>query len=394
MKALNKNVSILMLAGAFGLCVAPMVVFIGGLVGHQLAPSAALATLPVAFLVIGTAAAVVPVARAMQRFGRKRVFIANALIACLSALLTAWAVSVASFWVFVLGVALLGASLAAIQQFRFAAMASVAPDKAANAASLVLLGGLIAAFLGPELAHMGKALLAADFSGSFALLALASLTSALLLLLYKETESSVSERQQQASRSLSELLAQPLLWVAISAAGVGYAVMSYVMTATPLSMHALSGHSLAETKWVIQSHIAAMFLPSFFSGQLINRFGPIKLIIAGLLIYVACLVAGLLGQDVMHYGIALVLLGIGWNFLFVSGTALLPQTYQHHEQYKVQGLNDFVVFGFQAIASLSSGLVIHQFGWNALLVMAFPLLLLLVLSLGAWRRSEQTVATV
>ncbi len=378
-----------MLAGALGMCVAPLVVFIGGIVGTQLAPVPSLATLPVAALVIGTAMAVVPAARAMQAFGRKKVFLCNSVFGAAGALACGAAISIGSFWFFCLGVVCLGASLAVIQQFRFAAMESVDPEHAATAASKVLLGGLIAAFLGPELAHFGKDLLTAEFAGSFVWLSLSSLAGGLVLLFYRPVIAVSESGQSDGGRRLSLIMKQPVLWVAVMSAGVGYAVMSYIMTATPVSMHHMDGHSLADTKWVIQSHIFAMFLPSFFSGRLIERFGAPRIMLAGLVVYLACGMIALSGKDLMHYWLGLVLLGIGWNFLFVAGTALLPTCYRAEERFKVQGLNDFVVFGFQAIASLSSGVVIFYFGWDNLVWLALPMLLLHLVILANWQRSAR-----
>jgi len=382
-----------MLASAFGMTVAPMVVFVGGIVGVALAPTPGLATLPVAALVIGTASAVLPVSRLMQRFGRKRVFLANALVGAVGACMSTWAISTAQFFAFCLGVGILGASLATIQQFRFAAMESVPAQQAPNAAALVLLGGLIAAFLGPELAHGAKDYLDGEFAGSFLTLAVCCLLGGLVLLFYQEHTPGLAPETAAPSRPWGEILAQPVLWVAVLSGAVGYAVMSYIMTATPVSMHAMMGHSLEDTKWVIQSHICAMFLPSFFSGWLINRFGLIKMMLAGIVVYLVTGAVALSGQGLMHYWLGLVLLGVGWNFLFVSGTALLPQSYLASERYRVQGLNDFVVFGVQAVASLSSGYVIFQLGWNALVLLAAPMLLIQLLALLNWRFRKSASAT-
>lgn len=386
--AVMTRVWVLMVAGMLGMCIAPAVVFIGGIVGGLLAPTASLSTLPVAAMVIGTALAVVPVSHLMQRFGRKSVFVGNALITALISLATAYAVHIGSFWGFVIGVAGLGASLAVIQQYRFAAMESVEAELAPQAASMVLLGGLAAAFIGPELAYVGQHMVATEFTGSFILIALACLAGGVVLMRYQLMVVDSDLAQNEPVRSLKELGRQPVLWVAVGGAGVGYAVMSYIMTATPLSMHTFQGHSLAETKWVIQSHIAAMFLPSFFSGRLIARYGAFQIMVLGLLIYFACILVSVAGQELMHYWLGLVLLGVGWNFLFVAGTALLPQSYRPHERFKVQGLNDFVVFGFQALASLSSGVVIYQWGWVALVLLALPLMSLQVIALWGWRNAK------
>jgi MFS family permease len=159
------------------------------------------------------------------------------------------------------------------------------------------------------------------------------------------------------------------------------------MTATPMSMHIHDGHRLTDTKWVIQSHIMAMYLPSFFSGFLISRYGVTKMMVAGLLAFVACIAVALVDRSLLNYWFALILLGVGWNFLFVSGTALLPHSYKDNERFKVQALNEFCVFSVQALASLSSGWILYQFGWQALLTMSIPMLLVVVVAIIYWQRA-------
>jgi len=389
MHRMDKSVWVLMLAGALGLCVAPMVVFIGGIIGSALAPRVELATLPVAFLVIGTAFSVLPVTRLMQLFGRKRVFVFGAIFSAVASLLAASAISQGSFWGFTASVAMMGVSLAVIQQYRFAAMESVPPDRMASAASFVLLGGLVAAILGPELAQFGENIFESSFSGSFFLLAFICLLSAFCLLFYQPSEVSHSEQNEVGrgeERSIIVIMQSSIFWVAVLASAIGYAVMSYVMTATPVSMHVMMDHSLSDTKWVIQSHILAMYLPSFFSGYLIERFGAGRLMLVGLILYGICIGVALSGQEVMHYWGGLVLLGLGWNFLFVSGTVLLPKAYRSEERFKVQGFNDFFVFACQAIASLSSGAIIYNFGWNNFVLFALPFLLLQLVVMYYWQK--------
>ncbi len=380
---LNRNVCLLMLAGAFGLCIAPMVVFIGSLIGAELAPSEQLATLPVAALVIGTALAVLPVSHLMSKYGRKNIFIASALFSVLAALLAALSIHNRSFWGFTFSTACLGSTLTVLQQYRFAAMESVSADKIALAASFVLLGGLVAAILGPELATVGMNWFSQVYVGSFCLLAFTSATGAGLLGFYQEKSLS-QDRNFQKSKSLKRLISNKVFWVAIMSSTIGYAVMSYIMTATPVSMHVLMGHDLDDTKWVIQSHILAMFLPSLFSGFLANKIGLKALMFIGLIFYSICILLSLSGSSVMHFWGGLVLLGLGWNFLFVSGTLLLATTYTSQERFKAQGFHDFFVFGSQAVASLSSGAVIYSFGWDVLLLIAFPFVLIqfLVMMLG------------
>jgi MFS family permease len=388
---MNRSVWILAIAGALGLCVAPVVVFIGGIVGANLAPRVELATLPVAFLVVGTALSVLPVTRFMQLYGRKKIFIFGSILSAMAALLASYFISVHNFWGFTLAVSLLGGGLAIIQQYRFAAMESVSAERIASATSFVLLGGLIAAILGPELAQAGENLFETSFSGSFFLLAFMCLAGGFCLFFYQPVETVQAVNAEDVikiERPLKEIMRAPIFWVAVLAAAIGYAVMSYIMTATPVSMHVMEGHSLSDTKWVIQSHIFAMFLPSFFSGRLIDRFGATKLMIVGLILYAVCIMVALSGQQVMHYWGGLVLLGLGWNFLFVSGTVLLPQSYEPQERFKAQGFNDFFVFGLQAFASLSSGAIIYNFGWENLVLLALPFLLLQLLAMYIWHAGK------
>jgi MFS family permease len=388
---LNRNVWLLAFAGALALSTAPLVVFVGGLVGSLLADDKSLATLPVAAIVLGTASAVIPVARLMQKFGRQAVFLGNIVCMAAWACLASYAIEQQSFWAFNAAVFLLGTGLAVIQQYRFAAMESVAPKFHAPAASFVLLGGLVAAFLGPELGQQGRALLGADFSGAFVLLAGVLLLSLPMLIAYRSVPHvDENDTENSAARSLVDIAKQPVFWVAVLGSAVAYAVMSFVMTATPVSMHNLLGHSLYDTKWVIQIHICAMYVPSFFSGFLIQRFGQVRMMWAGLGFFVASLATAWLDTTLVHFYISLICLGIGWNLLFVSGTSLLPQAYRASERFKVQGVNDFSVFGLQAIAALSSGVVVYQFGWQVLLLCAIPVLFLQVILLLFWNRPQSS----
>lgn len=372
------TVWILTLAQALAMTVAPLMVFSGGIVGSALAPRPSLATLPVACIVIGTALAVMPMTRLMQRYGRKNVFLLGGVVSIAATMAASWGIHLQSFAVFCGASLALGVGVAIAQQYRFAAIEAVDVSRAGQAASQVLLGGLVAAYLGPELVVYGPAVadalgLPTDnapqrvFVGAFLLLGLICVGTVLVIAFgYRNQETSVSE-ERVAGRPLGELFRNPLLWLAVGASAMGYAMMSFMMTATPLDMHAVQGYSLVDTKWVIQSHIIAMFLPSLFSGRLIALFGHRGLIGLGVAAYVVCLGIALSGQHLHHYWWALILLGIGWNFLFVGGTALLPLCYRPEERFKVQSVNEFAVFGCQAISALSSGWVISQFGWQALL---------------------------
>jgi predicted MFS family arabinose efflux permease len=274
-----------------------------------------------------------------------------------------------------------------VQQFRFAAMESVSSDEMANAVAKVLLGGLVAAFIGPELALYNKDLFKVEFVGSFLSLAVLYLLSLLLLTLYQQKQSTKIQAST-AGRPLKLIIKQPVFWAAVLSATIGYALMSFIMTATPMSMHIHDGHNLSDTKWVIQSHIMAMFLPSLFSGYLINKFGVKRIMLTGVGIFIACILIALLDRSLLIYWLSLVLLGVGWNFLFVSGTALLPHCYHENERFKVQAVNEGCVFSVQALASLSSGWVLFQFGWENLLWLSLPMLSIVLIAIYYWQKSS------
>lgn len=382
---MTRNVWILMLAQAFAMCAAPLVVFSGGLIGSQLASDSSYATLPLAAMVFGTALGVYPAASMSRKVGRKAVFLMAMLLGVVASLVAVFSLKMDSFSGFVVSATLIGMVLACIQQFRFAAMESVTPDLMPTAASRLLLAGIMAAYLGPELVTLGQSINQQTFTGAFYLLSLCFVVAFLLILMgYKNTEIAKGAKNE-VRRSLGEILANPGILLAVGSAAVGYSVMSFIMTATPISMHEVNKYGLEETKWVIQSHILAMYLPSFFSGWLIRKLGFISMMWAGLAIYGICLAIAYWDQALIHYWSALVLLGLGWNLLFVSGTALLPQMYQPHEAHQVQGLNDLIIFSTQAVASLGSGVLLLLLGWHGLLWVAVPIILIQVVLLLNWR---------
>jgi len=391
---MTQNVWILMLAQAFAMCAAPLVVFAGGLIGKELASDSSFATLPVAAMVIGTALAVYPAASIASKYGRKLVFLGAMVIGLIAAMVAVLSLQISSFSGFVIAAILIGIVLACIQQFRFAAMESVRPDLMPVAASRLLLAGIIAAYLGPELVTIGQSLHEQTFTGAFYLLGGCFVIAFILILLgYRNIEIKV-EAGEGDPRSFSELLASPGILLAMGSASVGFAVMSFIMTATPISMHELNHYSLEETKWVIQSHIMAMFIPSLFSGWLVKKLGFLTMMWSGLGIYLVCLFIAYWDQALIHYWSALVLLGLGWNLLFVSGTALLPQMYQANETHRVQGLNDLMVFSAQAITSLASGVLLILLGWQGLVWVALPIMAILVLLLLNWSRVNKLQAAV
>ena len=388
MNRLPKNVWILTIAQSLMLSVSSLVVFVGGLVGTKLAPLENLATLPVASIVVGTAVTIPPVTLLMNTLGRRKSFFIIGIFSILVALLAGYAISISNFYLFCFSTFLLGTTYSSVMQFRFAAMESVSEELIPKAASMVLVGGIAAAFLGPEIAMFGKDLHQVEFSGSFILLAGLFAIGLIVLTGFKNlviTEDS----NENPQRPLKEILKQRLFWVALLSATIGYAVMSFIMTATPVSMHVMDGHSLEHTKWVIQSHIIAMFLPSLIAAWVIKKLGVSKMMITGLIAYLVCIAIAFAGNHLSNYWISLILLGIGWNFLFIGATTLLPQTYKTSERFKVQAVNDFVIFGTQAFASLSAGWFIFAVGWENLLLLTFPFIIFQLIVVGLWARDKK-----
>ncbi|MFQ3323502.1 MAG: MFS family permease [Pseudomonadales bacterium] len=372
---LNRNVVVLMLCQILAFSASFSLMLVGGLIGTELSGSERLGTLPIAAMVIGTAVGVAPVILLMKKFGRKPVFVAAASLGVVASLLIIYALNQQSFSYFCAGSALLGVFLASVQQYRFAAMESVSLDQAPTAASMLLLAGVAAAVIGPELVLWGKALTTVDYEGSYYVVAVCILLSISLMTLYQSIESS-EKVVIKGGRPLSKLLSLSPLWLALLSAAIGYAVMSLVMTATPVSMHNHFHHSLEDTKWVLQSHVMAMFLPSLFAPWIISHIGIHGLIATGLVAMFAALIVSSQYFSVDGFWLSLVLLGIGWNFMFVGGTSLLPLVYRDGEQFTVQALNDGVVFSIQALASSSSGWILAAWQWQGVVLASIPLLLM------------------
>ena len=362
---------------ALGMSTAPVIVLLGGIVGVALAPYPSLSTLPVAMLVVGVALFTVPAALMMRIIGRRRGFMAASLVAALACILGIYAIHAQSFVFFIAVAFLIGGNMAFVQQYRFAAAESVEPTGVSRAVSIVLLGGVVAAFLGPELAkHTREMLPFGLYSGSFASLAGLNLVNCCVLYFLTDPKASEGVKTDNG-RPLGMIVTQPIFLTAVMAALVAYGVMSFIMTATPVSMHVLDGLSIEATAWVIQSHVMAMFIPSLFTGLLIGRYGLTRVMLWGTVLMTACVVLAVADRRFIHYWAGLVLLGIGWNFLFVGGTTLLTRCYSPAERFKAQAVNDFAVFGFQALASLSAGTVIFMAGWEVVNGLNLPLLVIM-----------------
>ena len=374
-----RTLFVLTLAQCFGQTTAPILVLLGGIVGAQIAPSIDWATLPIAIQIAGIASATIPASYLMSKVGRKTGFLVGTALAIFAALFAAWGVYKQSFAIFCIASFLIGNYIAFLQQFRFAVADSVPNQKIPICLSFLMLAGIVAAILGPEVGQRFSVIEGLpDYVGSF--LGMAAMLTISFLILLTFYQNFTFEEQDQTSnvRPLGQIFRQPTLIIAIASAAIGYSVMSLIMTATPLSMHEMDHHSLSDTTRVIQSHILAMYVPSFFSGFLISWLGAKRIIQAGFALMVICILIGWGQPDLINYWGALVLLGVGWNFLFLGGTTLLTQSYRSSERFKVQAVNDFLVFGLQAIGSLSAGILLASIGWSGVMVFALPMLLLFV----------------
>jgi MFS family permease len=382
------NVWVLNLSNALAASIMTLMILVGSLVGAELAPAAEWATLPIALTVIGTAVSILPATGCMQLLGRKYAFLAFMGLGIFACWLASAALAQQSFTLFCIAAVLLGSTNAALQQTRFAAMESVAPEHGPTAASLMMCGGILAAIIGPELAVAGAHLTAVDYQGSYWLAAVTVILAAGVLTFYKPT-ATVAKQQATTARSSLEIIRNPTFILALSSGAIAFVVMSFVMTGTPISMHHTYGHSLIDTKWVIQSHIAAMFLPSLIAPLLFKKLGIRGMMVAGLVCYCATIAIGYFDVSVKGFWMQLVLLGVGWNFLFVSGTALLPRTYEERDKFKGQAINDLTVFTFQALASLSAGWALGLINWQQmLLICLLPIAMMFVLLLVEARVSR------
>ena len=373
----HRNVALLALSQAATLSAIVMSMALAAVLGAGLAPDKGLATLPIAVMVIGTALASLPAGLMMRRHGRRAGFLIGAALGLSGSLLSALALHRGSFSLFVAGHLLLGTWQGFANYYRFAAVEATDAAHTSRAIAWVVAGGVVAAFAGPQLGQWGRDGIAnAPFVGAY--LAQGGLGLLALALLSRLRLPPAAADSAGEARPLREILAQPALRASIVGATAGYAVMIMVMTATPLAMLGcgLPGSSVTP---VIQWHVVGMFAPSFFTGTLIQRYGAPRIMQIGFVLLLGHVAIALSGIEFLHFLSALVLLGIGWNFAFIGGTALLAQSVRPAEQFKVQTINEFAVFGLVALASLSAGWLYDRFGWTALNLAALPLLLLALL---------------
>ena len=380
---MNRNLFLLILSQVFGFTAATVTVFISGIIGSDLSSTKTLSTLPPSIYVVGTAAATIFAAKIMSIIGRRLGFIFASVAGSISCLIGAYAIMIESFFIFCFAKFILGATMAFTHQYRFAAAESVEKEKAPKAISSLLLAGIVAAFLGIGLANYTKNFVSDYlYVGSYLTLAVLTLIPSFLLFFFKDIrEISFVSNKENNSRNYSEFFSDPKFLQAITSAAFAYAVMSFLMTATPISMHIVHQLSLEKTGIVLQFHVLAMFLPSLVTGNLIKKFGYSNMMYLGVLFYFFTILLSFFQPSFLNYFISLIFLGIGWNFLFISGTSLLVTTYKPEEKFKAQGFNDLLVFSSMALASLLAGILISIASWKTVNLFCIPFLILIILSI-------------
>ncbi|MCL7942225.1 MFS transporter [Halomonas sp. ATCH28] len=381
----KQNVAILVSSQVLFMIASITVMTLSGVVGQQLSPDPGLATLPIAMMMLGTVASTLPASLYMKRVGRRRGFITGASLGGVAGgLLSFAAIALGSFWLFCAGNLLLGLYQGFAMYYRFAAADVANPAFRSRAISFVLAGGVVAAFLGPWNASAATDLIAdVPAGGPYLVIATLALL-AIGLLSQLRVPPSGEPQPGETSRPMAAIAARPSFVVAVLAGAVGYAIMVLVMTATPLAMRA-RGFEMGQVAFIMQWHVLGMFAPSFVTGGLIARFGVPRILLTGTLLLTGTALVANLGASLAHFWMALVLLGIGWNLLFVGGSALLSSVHTEAERGKVQGVNDLIIFSLVAMGSLMSGALLHHLGWEALNLAMLPAVLLVALA-ALWLR--------
>ena len=377
---MNGNLIVLTLSQIFSFTAAPVTVFLSGIIGSQISPLKSLSTLPMSISVVGIAIGAIFASKLMSISGRKVGFIVASIGNTLISILAAYSIFIQSFSIYCVANFFLGMGMAFTHQYRFAAAESVSKDKVPRAISIILLGGIVSAFIGPSVANFSKDLFSNHmYIGSYLSLAALTFLPTIFFLFYKNT-SKIELSFKYSGRSYLELVSQPRFLQAVISSAFGYAIMTFLMTGTPLSMHVIEGISLNKTSIVIQIHVACMFLPSLIAGNLVKRIGHSKMMYVGVGLYCLTVIISLFDQSFLNYMIALIFLGFGWNFLFISGTSLLVLTYKEEEKYRAQGFNDFIVYSVHALGSLSAGILIVLTNWKIMNLICIPLIIVIILT--------------
>lgn len=381
---MNKNLWLLAACQSLMMTNNALLITASALVGMLLADDISFATLPLAVQFFATMLASIPASLMMKKYGRRFGFMFGSVIGLSGGLVATVAIFQSDFWLFCLGTLLMGAFNGFGNYYRFAAVDVVTESMKSRAISYVMAGGIVAAIFGPNIASWTHdSIASAEFAGSYIVICTLYIVSFIVLSFVRiptiQTESFSEHDKKKHVRSIFVLTKQPAFFVAVICGMFSYAVMSLVMTATPLSMS--HHHSLSDTAFVIQWHVLGMFAPSFFTGKLISRFGVINVMLIGAGLLLLAVIGNLQGMTLWHYWFALLSLGVGWNFLFIGATDLLTYTYNEAEKAKSQAFNDFFVFGTVTLAALTAGYLQHNYGWEVVNLGVVPLIVIILLVL-------------
>lgn len=377
----RRNVFVLVAAQAVLGAQMPMIFIIAGLAGKQLAPNACLATLPISMLVIGSMLTATPISAFMARYGRRAGFVAGAMGGAAGAATAAFGLSQGSFLLFLLGSLLSGIYMSAQGFYRFAATDTASDEFRPKAISWVMAGGLLSAVFGPELVKLTVGAMAVPFLGAYLAVIALNLTGVFLFAALDIPKPAAAMPGESQGRTRMELIRTPRIAVAVIVATVSYALMNLVMTSSPLAVVGCGFHT-SDAANVVTAHVLAMFVPSFFTGSLITRFGVERVMTAGLVILAGAGAVAMSGVQLENFFGALILLGLGWNFGFIGATTMLTAAHTPAERGRMQGLNDLLVFGGVTLASFSSGGLMNcsggsvQAGWTAVNMAMLPFLAL------------------
>jgi MFS family permease len=350
-------------------------VAITGLAGYALADNKSFATVPLTCYVLGSAITTIPASFLMKAIGRRAGFQTGTLIGMLGGAICSFGLYIANFWLLCAGMMVMGMYTAFGKYYRFAAADAATDSFRAKAISFTLAGGILGGIVGPEMAIRTKDLFPDHvFLGSYMSLAVVCLLAALILTRLDIPQLTEHERNDPG-RPLGAIMRQPVFMVAVLASMLSYGIMNLMMTSTPLAMRA-HDHHFNDAALVLEWHVIGMYGPSFFTGSLIYRFGVLNVILAGIVLLFVCIVAALVGTALINFWLAMFLLGVGWNFMYVGGSALLTECYTPSERAKTQAANDFLIFITMAISSMSSGLLLNKSGWHAVNWGSLPFLML------------------
>ncbi len=381
---MNRNLSLLALCQALLFTNNVTLIAMQGLAGYALAENKSLATLPATAYIVGAALMMLPASFIMQKLGRKKGFLIGGFAGMVGAAIATLGMATQSFWVLCIGALILGVHNAFGQYYRFAAADSVPTAAKANAISLVLAGGLVGGVIGPYLSKLTRDLSTTPFTVTYSCLIGVSLLSMLVVSALQLPADALPTSDAKPARKMSEIARNPVFMVAVVCSAFGYGVMNLLMVATPLAM-GFCGHAYSSAADVIMWHVIAMFAPSFFTGKVITKVGVLPVTLTGVALMGACIIFALSGQAVINFKLALVLLGLGWNFMYIGGSTLLTQTYLPSEKAKVQGTHDLLVFCVTATTSLASGVLVKLQGWEMLNKLAVvPLALAAAVMVALW----------